>query len=142
MKADKNGKLPDRYCYPAVITYTDSQVKISFCDIECEVEAKNQKDALKLARTALGRELFVLEEAHQKLPEPTPMTDVSLESSQCTTLVDVYMPAIRLSEINRSVSRMVSLPAWLNAAALERNINFSQVLQEALKKEIFHDYAE
>jgi hypothetical protein len=28
---------------------------------------------------------------------------------------------------------MVTLPAWLNAAAAERNVNFSQVLQEALK---------
>lgn len=142
MKADKNGKLPDRYCYPAVIAYKDDLVQISFYDIDCTVEADNHKDALKLARTALGRELFVMEEAHEELPNPTAMTDISLDANQCTTLVDVYMPAIRLSEINRSVSRMVSLPAWLNAAALERNINFSQVLQEALKKEIFHDYAE
>ena len=32
--------------------------------------------------------------------------------------------------------RTVTLPAWLNAAALERNVNFSQVLQDALKHQL------
>ncbi len=43
------------------------------------------------------------------------------------------MPSIRMVQINRSVSRTVTLIAWLNALALEHNINFSQVLQDALK---------
>ena len=38
-----------------------------------------------------------------------------------------------MAENNRSVNRTVTLPAWLNALALEHNVNFSQVLQEALK---------
>lgn len=45
-------------------------------------------------------------------------------------LIDVYMPSVRLANVNRAVNRTVTLPAWLNAAALERNINFSQVLRE------------
>ena len=43
------------------------------------------------------------------------------------------MPSIRLAHETKSVNRMVTLPTWLNAAALERNVNFSQVLQDALK---------
>ena len=34
------------------------------------------------------------------------------------------------------VNRTVTLPAWLNAAALERNVNFSQVLQDALRTQL------
>ena len=45
-------------------------------------------------------------------------------------LVDVYMPSIRMAQVNRSVNRTVTLPAWLNAVALERNVNFSQLLQD------------
>ena len=41
-----------------------------------------------------------------------------------------------MTKVNRSVNRTVALPAWLNAAALERNINFLQVLQDALKSQI------
>lgn len=46
------------------------------------------------------------------------------------------MPAVRMAQNNKSVNRTVTLPAWLNAAALERNINFSQVLQDALKTQM------
>lgn len=46
------------------------------------------------------------------------------------------MPAVRMAQNNKSVNRTVTLPTWLNAAALERNINFSQVLQDALKTQM------
>jgi len=37
-----------------------------------------------------------------------------------------------MAEKNKSVNRPVTLPAWLNAVAVERGVNFSQVLQSAL----------
>ena len=46
------------------------------------------------------------------------------------------MPSIRMANVNKSVNRTVTLPAWLNAAALERGLNFSQILQDALKQQI------
>ena len=52
------------------------------------------------------------------------------------TSTSAAMPSIRMTKVNRSVNRTVALPAWLNAAALERNINFLQVLQDALKSQI------
>lgn len=36
----------------------------------------------------------------------------------------------------KSVKKTLTIPAWLNKAALERNINFSQVLQDALKAQL------
>ena len=61
---------------------------------------------------------------------------MKLEDNERAVLVDVYMPSVRNANVNKSVNRTVTLPAWLNAAALERNINFSQVLQEALRQQI------
>ena len=58
------------------------------------------------------------------------------EDGERAVLVDVYMPSVRLARVNRSVNRTVTLPAWLNAAALERNVNFSQVLQDALRTQL------
>ena len=43
------------------------------------------------------------------------------------------MPSIRQANMNKAINRTVTLPAWLNAMALEHNINFSQTLQDALK---------
>ena len=67
---------------------------------------------------------------------PTPLSEVDTQPNERAVLVDVYMPSVRQAHINRSVNRTVTLPAWLNAAALERNINFSQVLQDALKSQL------
>lgn len=36
----------------------------------------------------------------------------------------------------KSVKKTLSIPVWLNDMAVENNINFSQVLQSALKKQL------
>lgn len=46
------------------------------------------------------------------------------------------MPSVRMANEKRVVNRTVTLPAYLNAAALEQNIIFSQVLQKALKTKL------
>ena len=80
--------------------------------------------------------MLVIEEDNEPIPEPTHLSDITLEKNQKSALIDVYMPAIRMANVNKSVNRTVTLPAWLNAAALERGLNFSQVLQDALKQQI------
>ena len=37
---------------------------------------------------------------------------------------------------SRSIKKTLSIPEWLNTAALKRNINFSNVLQNALIREL------
>lgn len=37
---------------------------------------------------------------------------------------------------NRVVKKTLTIPSWLNSAALEQGINFSQVLQDALKAQL------
>ncbi|HJD45727.1 MAG TPA: hypothetical protein H9909_02685 [Candidatus Mediterraneibacter norfolkensis] len=75
-------------------------------------------------------------ETGQEIPAPTRLSDVDTKENERVVLVDVYMPSIRMAQVNRSVNRTVTLPAWLNAAALERNVNFSQILQDALKEKL------
>ena len=84
----------------------------------------------------LGLPMAGLEGDGEPIPAPTALKDVQLEPNERAVLVDVYMPAVRLAHVNRSVNRTVTLPAWLNAAALERGVNFSQVLQEALRSQL------
>lgn len=127
----------DRYFYPAVFTYEDGQeIAVVYPDLDVATSGTDDHDALLSARELLGIVLFGLEENGEPIPEPTPLSKVSLAPNERAVLVDVYMPSVRLAQVNRSVNRTVTLPAWLNAAALERNINFSQVLQDALKAQL------
>ena len=130
-------KKTERYFYPAVFTYEPEQeIAVVFPDLDCATSGINDDDALLSARELLGCVLNGLEEDGEKIPSPTPLADVKLQQNERAVLIDVYMPSIRMAQINRSVSRTVTLPAWLNALALEHNINFSQVLQDALKTQL------
>lgn len=130
-------KKVERYFYPAVFTYEEGQeIAVVFPDLDVATSGENEDEALLSARELLGCVLFGLEEDGEDIPAPTALSDVSLEPNERAVLVDVYMPSVRMAQNNKSVNRTVTLPAWLNAAALERNINFSQVLQEALKAQI------
>ena len=130
-------KKIERYFYPAVFTYEPEQeIAVVFFFLDCATSGINDDDALLSARELLGCVLNGLEEDGEKIPSPTPLADVKLQQNERAVLIDVYMPSIRMAQINRSVSRTVTLPAWLNALALEHNINFSQVLQDALKTQL------
>lgn len=130
-------KKTDRYFYPAVFTYEDGQeIAVEFPDLNCATSGENDDDALLSARELLGCVLCGLEDDGEDVPAPTPLSDIVVGDNERSVLVDVYMPSIRMANVNRSVNRTVTLPAWLNAAALERGINFSQVLQDALKVQI------
>ena len=127
-------KKTERYFYPAVFTYEPGQeIAVVFPDLGCATSGENDEDALLSARELLGCVLYGLEEDGEEIPAPTPLNGVVLEANERAVLIDVYMPSVRQASMNRSVNRTVTLPAWLNAAALERDINFSQVLQDALK---------
>ena len=130
-------KKADRYLYPAVFTYVPGQeIAVVFPDLDAATCGADERDALFSARELLGCVMFGLEEDHAPIPAPTPLHDLVLAENERAVLVDVYMPSIRTAQSSRSVNRTVTLPAWLNAAALERNINFSQALRDALKAQL------
>lgn len=130
-------KKIERYVYPAVFSYEPGQeISVDFPDLKCATSGTDDNDALLSARELLGCVLYGLEEDGEDIPLPTPLADMKVQENERAVLIDVYMPSIRMAKVNRSVNRTVTLPAWLNAAALERNINFSQVLQDALKAQL------
>lgn len=130
-------KKPDRYFYPAVFTYEPGQeIAVVFPDLDVATSGLNDDDALVSARELLGCVLYGLEVDGEEIPPPSPLEKVYAAENERTALIDVYMPSVRLSQANRSVNRTVTLPAWLNAAALKNGINFSQALQSTLMNEL------
>lgn len=130
-------KLKERYYYPAKFIYEDGkEIAVVFPDLDVATSGINDEDAQNSARELLGIVMNGLEEDGEPIPEPTPLSEIKVNDNEKTALVDVYMPSIRYARVNRSINRTVTLPAWLNARALECNINFSQVLQDGLKREL------
>lgn len=129
--------MKNHYTYPAFFYFDEDGISIEFPDLPgCLPCAHSQEEAFKNAKEALGLHLYGMEKDGDPIPDPTPVKQLSPDEGGVVVLVDVFMPAVRERMNNKSVNRTVTLPAWLNAAALDRNINFSQVLQDALKAQI------
>ena len=130
-------KKIDRYIFPAVFTYEPGkEIAVVFPDLDVATSGTDEADALLSARELLGIAIYGLEEDGEEIPSPTPLSEVALEENERACLIDAYMPSVRLARENKAVNRTVTLPAWLNAKAMEHNINFSQLLQEAIKQQL------
>ncbi len=134
----KKDKKTERYFFPAVFTYfgEGKEIAVEFPDLDVATSGVDDVDAMISARELLGITIFGLEEDGEEIPSPTPLSEIETSENRKASLIDVYMPSIRMAQETKSVNRMVTLPAWLNSAALERNVNFSQILQDALKQQL------
>ena len=133
-------KKNDFYIYPAVLTYDEGyDIAVTFPDLPgCATSGTDEKEALAMAKEALSLHLYGLETDNEEIPEPSSFKTLQaeIEDNECVVFIEVFMPSIRMSQENKSVNRTVTLPAWLNARALECGVNFSAVLQDALKAQL------
>ena len=82
------------------------------------------------------------------VPKPSKLSDIhpeevakelDPEAPLCESFVNMVSVDVALyakEHFEKSVKKTLTIPAWLNKAALEQNINFSQVLQDALKEQL------
>ena len=130
-------KKADRYFYPAIFSYEEGkEIAVVFPDFDVATSGVDEDDAFLSARECLGITIWGYEDDKEELPAATLVKDIPVKENERVMLIDVFMPSIRMANVNKSVNRTVTLPAWLNALALENNINFSQVLQDALKEQL------
>lgn len=127
-------KQVERYVYPAVLTFEEGyEIAVTFPDLPgCATSGKDEADAIAMGREAMALHLWSMEVDGDAIPTASSVKNIKLDDNEAVVFIEAYMPAVRLSQENRSVNRTVTLPAWLNAKALELGVNFSQVLQEAL----------
>ena len=129
--------MTDYYTYPAYFYYDDDGISIEFPDLPgCYPCAETAEQAFQNAREALGLHLFGMEQDGDPIPEPTPVSELHPKDGAVVAMVEVFMPAIREKMNNKFVKKTLTIPAWLNAVALEHGVNFSQTLQEALKQQL------
>ncbi len=120
--------------YPAVFELEESGgFTVTFPDVkECMTCGDNMEQAYEMAVEALGLVLSYMEDEGESFPKASLPQDITVKQGQFVVVVEFDMLAYRKKINGRAVKKTLSIPAWLNEEALSRNINFSQVLQEAL----------
>lgn len=127
--------MKDRYVYPAVFYYAEDGISIEFPDLPgCLSCADTTEEAVKNAKEALGVHLYGMEKDGDLIPEPSDIQNIRLEDGGILVLIEVFMPLVRNRIDNRCIKKTLTIPYWLNAEAENQGVNFSSILQEALKE--------
>ena len=131
-------KKQDVYKFFAVFKKVENnQYEVNFPDIKnCFTCGSSLDEAIYNAKDVLGLILFDMEEENKAIPEATEPQNIKLQANEFLMLVEVYMPLVRETINTKAVKKTLTIPYWMNKLASEKNINFSQVLQTALKQEL------
>lgn len=124
------------YFYPAIFTYdeNDKCYIVDFIDLNgCSTFGNTIDEAYEMAQDALGLYLSDLED----IPTPTiPYNNIELKQNQFISLVEINLIEYKKKVSNIAIKKTLTIPSWLNTLAEKNDINFSQLLQKALKKEL------
>lgn len=125
-------------CYPIILTEFDdkSGYLVYVPDFDINTSGVDLANALEMARDAIELCGITCEDKKMPVPAPSELNAVSCSENEIKLAVDVDFAAYRRMLDNRSVKKNCTIPSWLNEMAEQANINFSAVLQEALKQRL------
>ena len=102
----------------------------------------NLNEAMNMAVDCLAGYLYELKLSKQKAPEPPALESIDVNSeydeyeSAFVNIITVDVEDYAKKHFEKSVKKTLTIPSWLNDLAVENGINFSQVLQKALKDQL------
>jgi Uncharacterized conserved protein len=119
--------------YPAIFEEFDGEYTVIFPDLDgCLTQGSGLEESYKMAFEVLGMTLTYLEEENREIPVPSNPKDIKLEGNQFVAIIEFKLQEYRKKYDSRAISKNCTIPRWMNVMALEKGLNFSQVLQEAL----------
>lgn len=126
-----------KYVYPALFQPEEGGFFISFPDIDgCFTQASTIPEGLDMAADALSLMLWHMEEEHMEPPAPSPISSLNGNNGSFATLISADTLAYRQLHDTKVVRKNLSIPRWLDTLAVQHNINFSNILQNALMREL------
>lgn len=109
---------------------------VSFPDFpECFTEGEDMAQAYEMAVEALGLALEDVLANKAAVPKASAIEDINAGDG-FLVIVEFDVLEYQKKHNSKAVKKTLTIPEWLNEAAIKENINFSQVLQEALMARI------
>ena len=129
--------MKHRYFFPAIFHKAEEGgFWVSFPDIpECLTQGEDISTAYEMAVDALG---LAMEERIKTddIPAASEPDSLECEKDARVVIIELDMEDYLRRHSKKAVKKTLSIPQWLNEAALARDINFSAVLQEALMEKL------
>lgn len=121
--------------YPAIFTpfETNKGYTVLVPDLPgCVTEGDSLLDAIEMGVDAASGWILDELEDGNKIPSPSKMESIKPELGSFINLLILDIDAYSEKYGTKAVRKNITIPAWLNAYGEKQNVNFSQVLQDAL----------
>lgn len=124
--------------YPIIMTQGKSHIVAFIPDFNINTQGESIADTIEMARDAIGIMGIDMQDDNEALPAPSDLATVQATAPEnaIVSLVDVDFAEYRRKNDLRTVKKNCTIPSWLNFEAEKAGVNFSAVLQTALKNEL------
>ena len=129
-----------KYVYPAIFTPIEEGefeggYRVHVPDLPyTRTFGKDLIDAIDMAEDAVA--MWLLDAENNKEPIPQASTNLSCADAEFVSMIVADTDAYRRQVDSRAVKKTLSIPAWLNHQAEAAHVNFSSLLQDALKSHL------
>jgi len=140
--------------YPGIfIQDQEGHITVIFPDLNhLATCGDDMQEAMAMAIDCLAGYIYTAQKDGTEFPAPSPIEAVDSKSEDIdsndpdiarifVSLVSVDVNEYAKTHFIKSVKKTLSIPQWLNDMAVNQKINFSKVLQAALKKELGIEHA-
>ena len=132
--------------YPAIF-YKNKENEgytVVFPDLEYgATEGRNETEAVQMAQDYIGSWLYEDYLENNAFPKSSRLDEITVEDDEFSDMSKTFVSLVGMDIADyvrktqtKTVRKNVSIPSCLNASAKNRNVNYSQILQEALLAEL------
>lgn len=104
----------------------------------CITEGDTLSDAIDMAINAASGWLLDTVENNETIPQASDIKSIVPDEYEngFVSIISVDLGEYSKKLGNKAIKKTLTIPAWLNSIAEKENLNFSQVLQSALIKQL------
>lgn len=124
--------MNEKLYYPVLFHREETGYSVTVPDLDgCFSQGDTLEEAVKMVREAIG--LWLGSDGAEAVPAASDPGAIRATGGDFVMMVEFDRLAYEKKHGSRPVKKTLSIPAWLNTRAEEANLNFSHVLQDALK---------
>jgi predicted RNase H-like HicB family nuclease len=121
--------------YPAIFSKGEGGYAVEIPDLPgCVSGGETLAEAISMGTDAASGWVLTELEDGKPIPRASDIKDIHPEDGCFTSMLVLDMDLYTEKFGNKAVRKNLTIPAWLNAFAESKHINFSQILQDSLIK--------
>ena len=125
-----------KYVSPALFAKEDESIIVTFPDLEDTfTDGTTMEEAFENAEDVLNLMLWNREEEKDDIPMPSSPEQITVPQGATLAMIKADTLAYRKLHDQKTIRRSITLPSRLDTIAREHNINFSQLMQNAIRRE-------